>query len=435
MFARHRKPQPRRGTPLPEWSPAFEPGKRSGAGAGAALLRSAIELCGTQTATPEPGRPTSVKQGTHGQGLATLNNCPLPGMGADRRIEVGMILSRVSAPAVADDLLAYLRSRFGLRHATFAEHPQKIPNGWETYIYRFRLRESERLPAVLRAPLVLRLYAGPQGLPRLTHEFAAQRYVYRLNYPSAQPLLMEDDSRYLGGPFMLMEHVKGRTLVDLLFARPWQIYGGPARMGHLHASLHRLPVGGFPGPAGPLLQRSFLDMEGLVEEHGLSGLRPGVEWLMRQRPPDPDRSVQLHLDFHPLNLIFDGRRCTAVLDWCEADVGDRHADVATTMVLFKSVELTWDGAWQRIASWPGRFFLLQGYLEAYHRRLPLERARLRYYFAWASLRRLCRYAYWLRASPQSTGCRPSLAQHVNNDGIDRLAYCFQRCTGVRVTLN
>jgi aminoglycoside phosphotransferase (APT) family kinase protein len=345
-----------------------------------------------------------------------------------------MIVARVSSPAVADGLLEYLRARFRLDRATYAEPPKQSPNGWETYIYHFRLAKQDGLPARFTAPLVLRLYASRYGLTRLRHEFAVQQHMASLNYPCARPLLLEEDSVFFGGPFMLMEHVDGCTLVDLLLARPWKIYRGPARMADLHIWLHRLPVIGFPAPSESLLPRSFREMDQLLDEHDLSGLRPGLEWLVRHRPPDPERPVPLHLDFHPLNLMFDGNRCTGVLDWCEADVGDRHADVATTMLLFKSVSLDWQGLWQNVAHWPGRFLLLQGYLEAYHQRLPLERTLLRYYYAWAALRRLCKYGRWLRASPISTGSKPSLLEHLSAAGIDRLSHCFRRWSGVNVTL-
>jgi aminoglycoside phosphotransferase (APT) family kinase protein len=36
----------------------------------------------------------------------------------------------------------------------------------------------------------------------------------------------------------------------------------------------------------------------------------------------------LHLDYHPLNVMTDGRRMTAVLDWANARVGDPRADAA-----------------------------------------------------------------------------------------------------------
>jgi aminoglycoside phosphotransferase (APT) family kinase protein len=41
----------------------------------------------------------------------------------------------------------------------------------------------------------------------------------------------------------------------------------------------------------------------------------------------------LHLDYHPLNVLTDGTRITAVLDWANARAGDTRADVARTYTI------------------------------------------------------------------------------------------------------
>ncbi len=39
----------------------------------------------------------------------------------------------------------------------------------------------------------------------------------------------------------------------------------------------------------------------------------------------------LHLDYHPLNVMFDGDRVTGVLDWANSRAGDPRADLARTI--------------------------------------------------------------------------------------------------------
>ena len=48
----------------------------------------------------------------------------------------------------------------------------------------------------------------------------------------------------------------------------------------------------------------------------------------------------LHLDYHPLNVMTDGRRMTAVLDWANARVGDPRADVARSHSIL-AIEPSW----------------------------------------------------------------------------------------------
>jgi aminoglycoside phosphotransferase (APT) family kinase protein len=48
----------------------------------------------------------------------------------------------------------------------------------------------------------------------------------------------------------------------------------------------------------------------------------------------------LHLDYHPLNVMTDGREMTAVLDWANARVGDPRADVARSYSIL-AIEPAW----------------------------------------------------------------------------------------------
>jgi aminoglycoside phosphotransferase (APT) family kinase protein len=43
----------------------------------------------------------------------------------------------------------------------------------------------------------------------------------------------------------------------------------------------------------------------------------------------------LHLDYHPLNVLTDGRRISAVLDWANSHAGDPRADAARTVSILR----------------------------------------------------------------------------------------------------
>jgi aminoglycoside phosphotransferase (APT) family kinase protein len=47
----------------------------------------------------------------------------------------------------------------------------------------------------------------------------------------------------------------------------------------------------------------------------------------------------LHLDYHPLNVLTDGREITCVLDWANVAIGDRRADLARTITLLRLAPL------------------------------------------------------------------------------------------------
>src|SRR5262249_10261515 len=140
-----------------------------------------------------------------------------------------------------------------------------------------------------------------------------------------------------GGPFLVMERVPGRILLRAMLRRPWIFLHFPAQMAETHARLHTLPVEGFPAPPGPFLGRHLDEMRAAVARHDLPGLAPGLGWLEAHRPAEAAAPSILHMDFHPLNLIEREDDSLVVLDWTYADLGDPHADVATTLLILDCV--------------------------------------------------------------------------------------------------
>lgn len=57
-------------------------------------------------------------------------------------------------------------------------------------------------------------------------------------------------------------------------------------------------------------------------------IRLGVEWLRRNPPSKPRRQTIVHADFRTGNLLVDGGRLSAVLDWELAHLGDPMEDLA-----------------------------------------------------------------------------------------------------------
>src|SRR4051794_36319486 len=120
--------------------------------------------------------------------------------------------------AVAGRLLAYL----GVPGLRFQQPPAPLEGGWETYTYALLFRAQPSLPRSLRGPLVLRVYASPEGLPRALHEFAAQEWLHRRGFPVPRPVLLEGGAGAFGGPFLLAERAGGRTVLETLRRRPWR---------------------------------------------------------------------------------------------------------------------------------------------------------------------------------------------------------------------
>jgi aminoglycoside phosphotransferase (APT) family kinase protein len=358
-----------------------------------------------------------------------------PGLPAGRRTEPTRPRANPAcAHEVADALRQYLSGHLGTSALAYREEPAEFADGWEAYSYHFELRAAPGLPPAFARPLVARIYSSPEGLPRASHEFAVQRHVRDLGYPVAEPILLEPDPSWFGGPFSFMEYLPGRTLLRDMLERPWRLWHGPVEMADAQAALHRLPTHGFPAPAGPFLARHFYEMIEVIRTYDLDGLRPGFHWLFAHRPRVQRPPCIVHLDFHPMNLLVEEGRPHALLDWSDADLGDPVADVGTTAMLIECFTPKVSSTWHRFLVAIGRATLLRRYLRIYRRRLGLDRPTLAYYRAWAAFRRLCRYGHWLAAGPQATGGKPSSSEHLTEEHIATFRRYFTRWTGVPVRL-
>lgn len=317
---------------------------------------------------------------------------------------------------------------------SYASQPVPVSDGWETYVYLFQLRATEGLDPALTRPLVLRIYAHPRGLHAAKRECAVQLFLRTRDFPVPQPLWLEQDSGLFGGPFMIVEQVPGQTWVRALLARPCMTCPAIRKLAQLQHRLHTLSIDGFPAARRPFLDRYLDTLECLIRTHDLSGLVHGLNWLMGHAPPHPDRQRIVHMDYHPLNIMRQPDGQLVVLDWPEADAGDHHADVGTSLTLMDTVCLPEKTPLEKLALSLGKFLLSQWYLRAYRELAPLDEDKLRYYRAASALRRLCRYGTWLKAGPCVTGCKPSLLDHLTLEHIRGLQSYFENWTGVKATL-
>jgi aminoglycoside phosphotransferase (APT) family kinase protein len=330
--------------------------------------------------------------------------------------------------AVADQLLEFLHTP-GLRYRT---RPIPLDGGWETYTYALEFEATPAVPARLQGPLVLRIYPTAGEGPQARHEFTVQSFMYGRGFPTARPLLLVEDVEPFGGPFELMERLSGQALLEVLKWQPWRLWDLPGKMAELQTRLHQLSPAGFPDVSGELLDRTLDEIRARIVAYRLEGLRPGFDWLVANRPRRTGEPRPLHLDWHPLNLVYSGHSLSA-LDWTEADVGDRHADVATSLMMLLCLPAPLR-RWQRPFIPVARGIFARRYLRAYRRRLALDRTRLTYYSAWCSLRRLARYGRWLSAGPGAAGCKQSALRNVGPASCEMLCSYFARHTGVSVQL-
>ena len=125
----------------------------------------------------------------------------------------------------------------------------------------------------------------------------------------------------------------------------------------------------------------------------------------------------LHLDYHPLNVLVKGGHITGIIDWVNAECGDRHLDVATTAAIL-SCHAMEHPRWLRdnLAGNSLRRLYNGLYLALYHAMMPLDFARLRYYQGLAAILRLSTLGMMVSRGAESVGYRAEAVREVTRFG-------------------
>ena len=232
-------------------------------------------------------------------------------------------------------LLQYLRATEG-GDIAYAEPPEEITGGFETSIFGFRL---DAAPARMSGPLILRLYPEGADPARAVFEGAAQNAIAELGFPAPRVHATCTDRSVIGGAFVIMDRAAGKPMIDALSGP--RAFGVAALLGRLHARLHALDAhavaGALSRDAAGAAAAGFAydtgEMQQMVTTAQLDGLRAGAAWLAAHRPESVYDAVVCHGDFHPLNVMIEGRDVTGVLDWSWMHLGDPAWDVGASTAL------------------------------------------------------------------------------------------------------
>ena len=324
-------------------------------------------------------------------------------------------------------LLGHLRTALGAPPLELAEGPSPISGGFDTAIFAFRLAGASGAWA---RPLILRVL-GPEHDPRRAlREEAIQNAVAGLGFPAPRVLAASADPAALGGPFLVMERLPGRPMLQA------QRVGVSGAMARIQLALHALDPGPLLDAMARIGERDAVTFDGILERlrariarGSLDGLEGVLGWLARERPPAPARLAICHGDLHPQNILVDDGAVSGVVDWPNTVVADPAYDVASTRIILGLVPLGLSAA-----PAPARALLalvrpiaLARHLALYRRRAAVGARELAYYEVASALRHLVRAAEQRQAA--ASGARPLGALDAS-DFAERLCARVARITGV-----
>ena len=167
---------------------------------------------------------------------------------------------------------------------------------------------------------------------------------------------LEESPAVLGSPFLVMDRIDGRIPQD----NPPYVFGGwlldatPAEQRALQDGVVAVLAGihGLPDPAGrlPLLaaeagndplrtmvegQRAYYDWTRREDGLRIPVIEDAFSWLEEHWPDGGHETVLCWGDARPGNVIFDGFRPVAVLDWEMCALGPREVDLAWLVFLHR----------------------------------------------------------------------------------------------------
>ncbi len=118
-------------------------------------------------------------------------------------------------------------------------------------------------------------------------------------------------------PVLLITWLPGRTLTDELCAQPWRVWSLGVAFGRMHAAIHAVTAPDLLAQEGNAWIAWQCQDDEIIQDH----LRSFAS----------QEAALLHLDYHPNNVLIDGREITGIVDWTTAHAGDPRADAARTV--------------------------------------------------------------------------------------------------------
>jgi aminoglycoside phosphotransferase (APT) family kinase protein len=333
---------------------------------------------------------------------------------------------------VAEELLRVVRAALD-QGAFYVAEPQPIAGGFWATIHGFQLDCAENRWG---QPLVLRVMPDP-GVA--TKEIIVQTILADHGFATPHVLLSGFDEA-LGGAFMIMERVPGRSplagldLHGRLRDVPRTLRRLPVMLAAVALQLHSqdpapvlaaLHAGGVTLPeVGSGGHHANIAAAALIPDAGFDRI---ASWLSA-RVPATVQPVVCHGDLHPFNILVGDDGVVTVLDWTNANISPRELDIGSTSALLRCAPISVPAPARPLLRMVTRR-LANRFVAEYRAGAAVDPATLRWFEALQYSRCLAEVAL----SRSSPGGRLS-ADHPFESAADQMVRALARVTGITVAL-
>jgi aminoglycoside phosphotransferase (APT) family kinase protein len=162
-------------------------------------------------------------------------------------------------------------------------------------------------------------------------------YLFHAGYPVPKVFYLETNTGTLGNPFIIMERIEGRTMMDdLMNASEEEQQSMMTLFIRLWVDLHTLTIPDeYKGTTTHEYVNRILNWgKRNITDHNIDWLKPVLNWLNERKPQLTCEAPSIiHRDYHPNNIMLRNDGSPVVLDWSSVTVGDYRDDLAWTILL------------------------------------------------------------------------------------------------------
>lgn len=193
----------------------------------------------------------------------------------------------------------------------------------QTTALEIALPDGQINKLVVRQPSAWHLKRNPNAA---ADEFKILQVTQSLALPTATPLCLDDSGSILSSPCIVLEYIEGEPEFS-----PSDVQDAITQMATVLARIHRADVS--------RLELSFLPKQSELTAEDLRERPSTVDESMKEvairdvlesvwPPHQVNKSVLLHGDFWPGNILWEDGNLVGLIDWEDAALGDPLADLA-----------------------------------------------------------------------------------------------------------
>lgn len=221
---------------------------------------------------------------------------------------------------------------------------QRLTGGISHKMYSFLLKYSDGVKKYSEEFVIRMCPPGDDAANMCKREFKILRCLAKTKIPVPYPHFMQLDNNLFGMPFLIMDKVYGKTLLQKFNSR-----SEPEMLSYfdqfvkLLVDLHSLDFHkagldfmNVSTPPYGYADMCLHELEQMLEPVDSEYANLVYEWLLGQRNNSACRHyVFIHGDFHPGNVIVKDNRIVALIDWEAARVGDAVSDLGWASFLIE----------------------------------------------------------------------------------------------------